>query len=162
LSKKRTYCEDDVKQAAAIFYLEGSYRKAAQKTGFPVSTLFYWANNREEWDATIDRIRTEKNEELDALYTELIKKATEELRDRLEHGDCHFDPKTKEIQRVPIKAKDMAVIQAVVFDKRQLLRNLPTSRTERTTVNKLEDLKRRVAALAKPRLLDGECERIED
>ncbi|MDH3691317.1 MAG: hypothetical protein OEU36_17880 [Gammaproteobacteria bacterium] len=72
-----------------------------------------------------------------------------------------MDPKTKEIQRVPIKAKDMAVIQAVVFDKRQLLRNLPTSRTERTTAN-LEDLKRRVAALAKPRLLDGECERIED
>jgi len=32
----------------------------------------------------------------------------------------------------------------------------------RSTDAKLEDLKRKVAALAKPRLLDGECERIKD
>lgn len=97
-----------------------------------------------------------------ALYGELINKATEEIRDRLEYGDCRIDPKTKEVQRVPVKAKDIAAIQAILFDKREVLRNLPTRTVRTTTENRLEEIKARMEALAQPRkYIDSVAEQVE-
>ena len=76
----------------------------------------------------LQTLHAEKGRELDSKLSQIIDRALDEVADRLMNGDCKIGHEGK-LVRVPIPAKDAAIVAAVMFDKRQIIRNLPTSIT---------------------------------
>ena len=76
------------------------------------------------WFATmLAELRAVKGAELDGIYTRILDEATEQLLDRVKHGDPILVK--GQIRRKPVSARDLALVAAITFDKRQLCRNLP-------------------------------------
>jgi hypothetical protein len=67
--------------------------------------------HKEEWAMEVDQIRTERNDELDAMFTENIHAAARQVTDKLPD----------------YSAPQAAVIMGTSYDKRALLRSQPTS-----------------------------------
>lgn len=113
-------------QACSIFTSIGSVRKTAESLGLPIPVVDHWKKEAPWWNELTQHFRKEKQQELDALLTNAVHKAVNDLTDRLENGDFKLDLKTGELHRVPVGAKDLAVISAIVYDKRALLRGEAT------------------------------------
>lgn len=144
---------DAVKKEAAIIYLvTGNKKRTSEQVNVPYSTLYSWMES-DWWDGLIERVRHEKQDELDGQLSQVIDKAFASILDRLEHGDCRLD-KDGQIVRVPVSARDATVIAGIAFDKRQILRNLPTSiKGDDSRLNQLAD---RLMAFAPANVIDGQ------
>lgn|SRR4030066_34144 len=126
-------------QAAIAWLITGDVDNASQLCNVPSRTIRDWMT-KEWWEDILSEAQGIKQKELDAVYTALIHKTTTALRDRIENGNV-IVTKAGAFSRVPVPAKDLAVITAIISDKRALLRGLPTSRTEKITIEeKLEKL----------------------
>lgn len=157
--EKGIYPEEKRIEAATVFAATGSFEKTAELTKVPEGTIRSW--RKTDWFmALIDEVRNENNDAIDAKFNEIIDKALDSVIDRLDNGDFCIHPKTGELVRRPIGAKDLSLVQAINIDKRQLLRGLPTSRTESLgSPDKLEKLAEAFIKLAsmkqEPKLLEG-------
>lgn len=129
-------------EAATLYAATGSFILASEKSGVPEKILKKWS--KEPWfrDILFD-FRLENLGKLDAAFTEIIDRAAIELKDRLENGDWHVTSKGQ-LVRKPVGIRDLAIVQAINVDKRQLLRGEPTSRPDQgaqgATVKVLETL----------------------
>ncbi len=123
--KKRSYSDEDRRQAVTLYLVHGSMEKVSEQTSIPVRTLRDWRNQSEWWNGYADSVRAQVTDRIRAQVDEMIELAHGEVVDRLQYGD--FKVVNKEVQRVPISGKDEAWIYAFFFDKRQVLSNLPTS-----------------------------------
>ena len=66
-------------------------------------------------------LRAEKGAELDGVYTRIIDEATAQLLDHLENGDPFIVG--GEVKRKPVTARHLALVAAIMFDKRTLARS---------------------------------------
>lgn len=120
-------------RARAVYFatLLGNPRKAAKALNIPFRTVYDWTKS-DWWNELETRLKNQAAKSLEAKFTALIRKSLEIVEDRLDHGDPKVDKDGREI-RQGVSAKDAALIQCQLFDKRALLRGDPTSRTERTS-----------------------------
>jgi len=128
-------------EAAALYAATGSFVLASEKSGVPEKIIKKWS--KEPWfrDILFD-FRIENLGKLDAAFTDVIDSAAIQLKDRLENGDWVVT-KFGKLVRKPVGIRDLAIVQAINVDKRQLLRGEPTSRPEQAsgaTVKVLETL----------------------
>ena len=154
---------DDVRHQAISHYITlGNLQKVAELTNIPRRTLTDWKNS-EWWETELTRVRAEKSEELDAVYTQAIHAAQKQILDRIESGDYILD-KNNQLIRKPMIGKDLAMVGAIQFDKRQIMRNLPTSISAGADNKALEDLKARFEALTnkETKVIDGSCKDVTD
>ena len=86
----------------------------------------------EWWQLALEQIRVENRSRLNAELTEILFKSLEQARERLDNGDITV-LKDGEIVRHPIKARDLTLMAAIMFDKRQILNNSPTTITQSDT-----------------------------
>ena len=115
---------EDKLRAAMAYLITGNSLEAAKVCGIPDKTIRDWT--RETWWADfIGECRKEKNEELDAAFTDIIHKAVGEVRDRIQAGDPVVQ-KDGTISRKPVSARDATLVAAVLVDKRAILRGEPT------------------------------------
>lgn len=150
-------------EAATTFAVTGSVVEVSRLTGIPEHTLRSW--RKQEWfQQILKEVWAENNELLNKKLTDSIQKAQDLLNDRLDNGDFKV-LKDGEIVRVPISGKDLSLITAINFDKRQILRGEPTTRSESVsagekTLSKLEQLADTFKQLAsksrKPEIVDAE------
>lgn len=160
-------------EAATIYAVTGSLQRTFELTKVPLKVLQQW-RAQDDFKALLREVWEENNEKIDSQFTAIIEKSLNAIVDRLDHGDFKMSPRGT-VERVPISAKDLSVIQAIQVDKRQLLRGLPTSRSDsgasasEKTVHRLEQLAETFENLArlgrKPRVLDiteAEVIQIED
>lgn len=118
------YTDDKRREAVAQYVVLGNWRKVAEATGIPQRTLGDWS--KQPWFYTlIAEVRAEKGAELDGQLTRIIHKATDQLMDRLENGDPVLI--AGQIRRKPVSARDLAMVAAIVYDKRALRRDDPTT-----------------------------------
>jgi len=118
------YTDEQRREAVAQYVVLGNWRKVAEATGIPQRTLGDWS--KQPWFYTlIAEVRAEKGAELDGQLTRIIHKATDQLLDRQDHGDAVLV--AGEIKRKPVSARDLAMVAAIVYDKRALLRDDPTA-----------------------------------
>ena len=122
MARKRRYSAEDIRRAAGLHFIYGSLTRVSREMDIPKTTLVHWRDNKEEWALELDRIRTEKNLELDRYYTAIIDKSAEELTERLVHGD-EVIGKDGSATRRKVSARDLAIIGGIAFDKRALLRS---------------------------------------
>jgi len=116
------YSDQQRREAVALYVLHGNWRRVSELTRIPERTLNDWSI--QPWFATmLAELRAEKGAELDGIYTRILDEATEQLLDRVKHGDPILVK--GQIERKPVSARDLALVAAVTFDKRQLCRNLP-------------------------------------
>jgi transposase-like protein len=122
MSAGSRYSDEQRREAVAHYVLLGNWRRVAEATGIPQRTLHDWST--QPWFGTLlAEVRAEKAVELDGVYTRIIDKATTELLDRLERGDPYIVG--GEVKRKPVSARDLALVAAITFDKRQASRDLP-------------------------------------
>jgi len=95
------------------------------------------------------------------MATNIIHKAGEELKDRLEFGDFVLG-KDGELKRKPISGRDLVIIQGTEYDKRQLGRNMPTSIKAQSSDSQLQALADKISVLGNAIKPPIEAERVED
>jgi len=153
VEKGSKYSDVDRRRAALEYSLTGSLTKVASRTGIPRKTLSDWKNKSDWWVEVIAKVRHQKEAIILANDEEVIDKAHREIVDRLDNGDVQL-VRTKngvELHRVPVKAKDAAVIKGISDDKRRLSLNQPTSIQSKTT--SIADLAREFNKLASLRVV---------
>lgn len=117
------------KVQAVMYYLAlgGNAGKVERKTGIPSNTIRKWKSCAPWWQEVVRKARAIKQDELDAMFTLVIHDVVDSIVDRVEAGDWKINPKTGLQERIPVSAKDLVVIQSMMFDKRSLLRGDPTN-----------------------------------
>lgn len=138
----RVYTDIERKQAVAHWMVLGNIKEVGRQLGIPESTLHQW-KQQEWWNDYYAVLRADKNLDVDAMMTAAVHKALNVVLDRLEHGNLMYID--GQHVRVGVHGRDAAVIAGILFDKRQLLRSLPTSISERSS--KLDDLAGRFTVL---------------
>lgn len=141
------YTDMDRREAAITYLVTGNLRATAKQTGVNERTLADWVKS-DWWVPLLQTLHAEKGRELDGKMTQVIDAALHELSDRLANGDYKVG-RDGTLIRVPVPAKDAAIVAAVMFDKRQILRNLPTQISYDAYEN-LNRIKEKLLAICPP------------
>jgi len=140
------YSKEEKQQVVVLFLILASMKKVSEQTGIPETTLSTW-KQKEWWDSMLLKIRDEKQDELDARLSNIIDKAGEEIEERLDKGDQVVFSNGKKLRR-KVSARDLSLVAGTMFDKRQILRNQPTSISSSVDNKKLEQLRAEFRQLA--------------
>ena len=142
------YSEEVKIKAVTTYALTGSVNQVVKATGLRQDLISNWKTRSAWWEDALKKVRKEKQDELDAVLTQTIDEAFEEVRDRIKDGDYLRDAKTGELYRVPMKGKELAVTAAVMFDKRSLIRGDATSISSKKQ-DPLKEIEDKLTAFAK-------------
>ena len=113
-----------------------SVAKCSEMTGIPSETIKWW-KTQPWWFDVSQEILKEQDEEISSGFSRIVKKAQKEVEERLEKGDWVYLKVGKDgykKERLEVKARDLSTIITQSLDKRQLLLDRPTSRTETISV----------------------------
>lgn len=133
--------------------LSGNVQEVSRSLGIPDATIQKW-KGMEWWETERTRLSDENQEMMDASLTRIIHKAHEELEDRITNGD-EVIAKDGERLRKAMTGRDLATVGGITFDKRQILRNQPTSiRGNDGRLNKLFEVLETAGQFAIP--IEGE------
>lgn len=130
----RDYAVEDKIEAAIAWLITGSSEEAGKFCQIPGRTIRSWMQ-QPWWEDILKEAQGRKQKELDAVWTGLIHKTAVELRDRIDNGETVVNTKTGTERKVPVKAKDLAIVMSIVVDKRALARGQATHRTEKVNVD---------------------------
>ena len=126
-------------EAVALYAALGSCAEVARHMNVSAATLRTWKAT-EWWELMMRRVHSEQDEKLDSKFTKVVDLAMEEINDRLVNGEYVYNPKTGQTVRVKPKMRDVNQVVITNLDKRQLLRGMPTTRSEK--VDASDSLKR--------------------
>ena len=133
------YTPDQRMQAALAWVVSGTGAEASRICNIPATTISDWTH-QPWWESLVVEARRLKDVELDRKLSGVIDKCMQRLAERLD--------KDESINNI----KDLAVVAAVAYDKRALMRGDPTSRVEKVSteqrLNRLTEKFRAVAAEA--------------
>ena len=154
------YTDEQRQQAIANYIVTGNITKTAELVNIPRRTINQWKLS-EWWDAAVAKMRLEKHDELDANLSNIIHSATEALSERIASGDAYID-KEGEVRLKPMSGRDLATVTGIIFDKRQIMRNLPTSIKAESTDARLNSLAEKVRELQGGMVtIEGKAEEIK-
>ena len=160
------YTPDERIMAATYYAVTGSSIQASEKckaqgTPIPASTIRKWKNTTSWWKPVLHEVRKAKQEELDAKLTSIIMEGADKLEDRVRNGNIKLNPRTGELNRVPMTSGELSKdAVGIPYDKRALMRGDPTSRTERVDPKlMLEDLAKqfvKIVEMNEPKPIEAE------
>lgn len=138
-----------------------SFKTACELTGLKWRSCEPWKPM--PWFLECVKIAKERlDQELDSKFTNIVQRGADRLVDQMENGEVVLGKGGEEIRK-PVNAKDTAIITSIIFDKRNLLRGKPTNIAEnKSTSERLDDLKDRFKQFANAKDIDGEAEIIEE
>ena len=115
------------KLSAVLAYFEtGTTRGASRICGVNQQLISEWKNKSQWWPAAYEKVKKDRQDELDANLTSLIDLAFEEAKDRIMNGDEVID-KNGEIVRRKMGGKELVTSAAIMVDKRAIIRGDPTT-----------------------------------
>lgn len=134
-------------EAVTTWLALGNLRMVAAQINVPHDTLRRW-RYEDWWKETEQAIRSEEAQQLDGKLSKALDKALDAVMDRIEQGEYIYDQKTGKVKRMPVKLRDVNHAFNSLIDKRQLIRNLPTTiKGESADTNaKLQQLANQFAA----------------
>ena len=138
--------------AAQAYLITGTSVQAQKYCGVKADVIRDWKTRSTWWTSLFETIQKQKSEELEANFTRILDTSLLALEDRIENGDTKIN-KDGSLIRVPMGGKEIAVVLAIMYDKRALLRGDVTSRVEKRETNamtllqnKFEDIARQLEA----------------
>jgi len=160
------YTPEERIMAATYYAVTGSSIQASEKcaqtgTPIPASTIRKWKNTTSWWKPVLHEVRKAKQDQLDAKLTSIIMEGADKLEDRVRNGNIKLNPKTGELNRIPMTSGELAKdAVGIPYDKRALMRGDPTSRTEKIDPKlMLEDLAKqfvKIVEMNEPKPIDAE------
>ena len=143
---KGLYPPEKVVEAATIYAVTGNLQKTSELVKVPLKDLRKLTKT-DDFLLVLREVREENSEYFDIKMSSVIKKALEKLESAIDDGDSVLN-KHGEVVQLPVKAKDLAFISSITFDKLQLQRGKPTSLTGNTDTARLEKLAMKFIELA--------------
>lgn len=155
------YTHEQRIEAVAHYAVTGNITKTAELCGIPARTINDWKLNADWWVDAVAKVREEQKDEIDANLSRILSKSTAALEDRIDQGD-EYITKDGERARKAVSARDLATVTGIMFDKRQIMRNLPTTIKAESTDARLNQLAEKVRELQGGMVtIEGESEEIE-
>lgn len=143
-----SYTPEEKIEAVMAYMVTGTSRKASKLCGVPEGTIRWWKSQSLWWDDLMKECRRKKQDELDAMTTGVIHRAVEQIEDRVQNGNTKTT-KDGVPFNAPLTAGELSMVVGILFDKRQLLRGDPTSRTENVSESqRLEELQKNFEKMA--------------
>lgn len=142
---RRKYTREDYYEAACHYMVTGSQKATAKALNIPQKTLNHWVKNNEDFAAMYQKAANDNMKQYDAKVSSLIDKSLRVLESKLQYPD-------------DISAKDAALIHNMLYDKRQLARNMPTaiSKKDNNDLLRLADAFKQVARGNAEKAIQGE------
>ena len=144
--------EDKIAAATAYIYTGTSQAasRMLREWGIEIadSTIRWWATQSSWWPELVKQVRKDKDEEIDALQTNLLHETGEQILDRVRNGD-EVITKDGDIVRKKMTGRDLTIVHGTVWDKRALKRGNPTTRVEKNDNEALLELAQRFNQFAK-------------
>jgi len=144
------YSIEDRVTAATHFLVTGNMAQVSKATGIPETTLSGWRKS-EWWVPLVADLRSEYDEELDGKLTGLLHRAVDALICGLDRGDTVLvrgSTGSYESRQKSVSARDLAVISGIIYDKRALLRRMPTSIRDDGCQDKLKAMAEKFGQIA--------------
>ena len=138
MSMGSKYSKEDYQKAALAYCMTGSSIKAADMTGIPSKTIRGWTA-REWWPECLQEAKDKNQAKLDAVYSGIIEKGTNQLIDRVDNGDFVLK-KDGELTRKPMSGRDLVIAIGTIQDKRALIRREPTKIISKSSDEHLREL----------------------
>lgn len=110
-------------QAVHMFSQIGSLKEVSRRMGIALYDL-QKLSRTQEWMEELSAIQREEAAMMNVKMSRLLDSTFDQIEDRLENGDYQFS--AGKSFRKPCDAGTLAKLVNVIFDKRQLVRNLPT------------------------------------
>jgi len=155
--KKGEPWSNDKKQQAAIYYrILGNFKAVEKYTGIPHATVRAWQHT-EWWQDMQMQLREEHDNQIDVRIGNNIDQCLDNITQRLEEGDEIWDSKSQQFINKKVSALDTARIAGILYDKRALIRGLPTAISGTNTVDeRLKKLGDAFEKFTKAKEIDGE------
>lgn len=142
--EKRAYTREMKIQAAYFYLITGSGTKTAEKLDVDKMLISQWKDS-DWWPVATAAARRTFSREIEGKLTETMLLAQEALVDRLTNGDVKVNRDGEE-RRIPVSAKDAALILSIGFEKRQMMAGPSAARSRKgTAADRAKDLKARAA-----------------
>jgi RNA polymerase-binding transcription factor DksA len=155
------HSEQDRIRAATVYAVTGNAARTSELTGVPAGTIRQW-KTQEWWPQVIDRIRQEKDDELDVQFTKIVDKTIEQINDRIENGDYVYNVKTGELVRKPMGGKELGVVTSIFVDKRELIRGKKKQQMDQQSIKDKLDQIAKALRLKEPVTIEGEFTHAEE
>lgn len=107
-------------EVAAHFLATGNWSLTAKLTEVPLQTIVYW-RKQPWWNELLVELQTQEKVQTSKKLTKARDLALDVVMDRLEHGNHQYDPKTGQIKRIPVGARDAHRIASDFLEKEDLL-----------------------------------------
>lgn len=133
----RIYSRDDKLQAAVAYVLSGSQVKAAESIGCTRQAIGHWQNIGDEvWLECLEKAREAYDADLPHKLSGAMERILGKMLDGLDEA----------------RAKDCATMFGILFDKRQVISNKPTSipASAADMERRLKDIAERLESKTKP------------
>jgi len=111
----RTYSDAERFKAVALYVNLGTLTAVASEMQMSRETLKDW-KEKEWWKQYERQIKNEENALLSAKYRKIVQKTQDQIIERLEGGDT-IVLKDGSQHRIPVKARELALIAAISTDK---------------------------------------------
>ncbi len=149
------YSDQDRRAAMAYFIVHGNMAIVSKMTNIPEPTLCGWKKT-EWWLNTIEAIRIEKQDEVEAGYSNIIELAIAKIKKSLIDGDEVITAKGERLLK-RVTVRDAATTCGIIQDKLRILQNLPTTISSRVDNTKLLKLQQQFEDMAskEPKVIDG-------
>jgi len=134
--------------AAQAYLITGTSVQAQKYCGVKADIIRDWKSKSTWWADLFLQVKKQKNHELEANFTRILDTSLGQLEDRLSGGDYKLQ-KDGSIVRLPMGGKEIAVVLAIMYDKRALLRGDVTSRVEKKDGNAMVLLQNKFEEIAK-------------
>jgi len=152
-------------EAVTLYVALGKMPRVSEACGIPVNTLWSWKKHSSWWTDLERTVRGEQNNEYSATISGIVDDTLKAIKDRVVEGDFVYNPRSGEIVRVPVSAKNLNGVVNTLLDKRaKLVRENQAEGgvvDEKTLENKLTQLadafKSFVASKAIPTIDMGEA-----
>ena len=141
-----------IAEAITHYAASGNVVASSKALKIPERTLYEW-RTYDWWDTALAEVRRSKQDELDAALTGLIHSAVAAAHDRIVSGDHRLvkrkteEGETCELVRIPVSARDCAIVAAISADKRQIVRGQATEIIEHSS-DKLTQLREQLRQLS--------------
>lgn len=130
---------------AVVVYLGcGNIQATADSTGISRRTLMYWKAT-DWWKKFEEEIKISKNISKTQKLETVVGKAITHLEDRIDNGDVVLNPRTRQVERIPVSAKTLNSIVKDTLDKQVTLEKLNRDLETPTVTN--QDIVQRLDAM---------------
>lgn len=149
-------------KTALTYLLTCSQMKTAEKMGIDITMIRDWLNTP-WWPTAVAAARECFSDRMIAGFSNIIEEAQVGLMDRMQNGEVIGEKEDEEtgkrVQvRRPIKAKDLAIIASIAYDKRQISTGQPTNINKRysSAIERADRMRGVVQRKPQPPAIEGE------